>query len=145
MDSKEKKGIKIWVDDIRKAPDASWITCKTVESAISAIARFGDEITEISLDHDISHQVRVGDISRPYPCDETFKSVAHFIGMRIIKNFYKVQSMGDIEDYWNPKITIHSANSVGAEEMKKILVDDYDLDESDVVISGLPPANGLEG
>lgn len=51
--------MKLYVDDIRNAPDETWTVARSVDSAISFISQFGAEIDEISLDHDISHQVAV--------------------------------------------------------------------------------------
>jgi hypothetical protein len=65
---------KLFVDDIRNAPDESWTVAKTITAAISAVATFDFDV--ISLDHDISHQIVMGGLSRPYPCDETFTPVS---------------------------------------------------------------------
>lgn len=99
--------MKLFVDDIRNAPDESWTVARTVNSAIRALAMFSP--TEISLDHDISHQVAVGDLSRPYPCAETFQAVAHYIVMK--------HNALD----WNPKVIIHTSSPVGAKELEAIL------------------------
>jgi len=69
--------MKLFVDDIRNAPDESWTVARTINAAISFLETFEPEV--ISLDHDISHQVSVGSLSRPYPCDETFTAVAYYI------------------------------------------------------------------
>jgi hypothetical protein len=47
----------------RNAPDESWTVARTITAAISAIATFHFDV--ISLDHDISHQVVMGGLSRP--------------------------------------------------------------------------------
>lgn len=96
--------MKLWVDDIRPAPADDWHIAKSVTEAIRALSNFDFEI--ISLDHDISHQVQVGRVSRPYPCEEGF-------------------SAGVID--WNPKIIIHSSNQIAGDEIRKIL-EDYGLD-----------------
>lgn len=101
--------MKLWVDDIRNAPDDTWHVARTVLEAIRAIARYRTEITEISLDHDISHQVQIGNLSRPYPCDETFASVAYFIAV-----VYNEDSQ--------PKIFLHTANKVAGDEMVAMLL-----------------------
>lgn len=98
--------MKLYVDDIRPVPDETWNLARTAVAAIRTIAFFGDEITDISLDHDISHQVTIGTgLERPYPCEETFQSVAYFIGA-----YYK----GRV----GPNITLHTSNIVGAEAMQ---------------------------
>jgi len=101
--------MKLYVDDIRNAPNGDWHVARTVNEAIRAIA--SRLFSEISLDHDISHQVTVNELSRPYPCDETFQAVTYFIGEKYTKN-----RQNPI-----PVITIHSANPVGADKMKDIL------------------------
>lgn len=116
--------MKLFIDDIRNAPDDSWTVARTVTEAIRALNRFSFD--EISLDHDISHQVTIGNLGRPYPCEECFCAVAYFIG-----------SMSKTS---TPKITLHTSNPVGADEMKAILKD-YKL-ESEVKLSGI--SNRLE-
>lgn len=99
--------MKLWVDDIRNAPDETWHIARTVTAAIRALAQYDFE--EISLDHDISHQVVLSTLSRPYPCEETFEGVAHYIASKYSHTFAE------------PKITIHSSNPVGSDRMKAIL------------------------
>lgn len=123
--------MKLWIDDIRTAPDHTWMTAKTATSAIAAIGQFGKQFKEISLDHDISHQVTIGDISRPYPCDETFKAVAWFIAAYYTLNPEQA-----------PKITIHSANPVGADSMRSVI--QKQLPGVSIKISPMGAANRLE-
>lgn len=99
--------MKLWVDDIRNAPGDDWVVARTITDAIRTIAKF--DLDEISLDHDISHQVGMGALSRPYPCPECFCAVAYFLSA---KKFLIPT-----------KITIHTANPVGGEEMMKIFLD----------------------
>lgn len=101
--------MKLWVDDIRNAPDDSWTVARTVTSAIRAIARY--DFDTISLDHDISHQVTVGALGRPYPCEETFASVAYFIAAKYVNH----------HDTKKPKVTLHTSNTVAGDEMAQIL------------------------
>lgn len=128
--------MKLWIDDIRNSPDDSWHVCRTNQSAVNAIHQFSTEVTEISFDHDISHQVTVGKSSRPMPCDETFQPAAHYLGL-----LYKYdQSAPDGSLQWFPSVTIHSANPVGAQEIFNIL-NTYGLRPE---ILPLPQANRLE-
>jgi len=102
--------MKLYIDDIRPAPEG-WHLVKTVTEAIRTIyydGLFGDPITHISLDHDISHPVTVGSLQRPYPCEETYAAVAYFIAMK-----YSADN--------HPDITLHTSNPVGAENMQLIL------------------------
>lgn len=103
--------MKLFIDDIRNAPDDTWSTCRTVLSAVRAIDQFGPEITHIALDHDISHEVIMDGLSRPYPCGETFEIVARYITLarRVIGPSFA------------PQITIHTSNPAGAERMAALL------------------------
>lgn len=120
--------MKLFIDDIRNAPNESWSVARTITSAIACISRFGNIIEEISLDHDISHQVTVGSLSRPYPCEETYQAVCHYIGL-----YYEGKDK-------RPKITLHTSNPVGAAQMKDIL-NHYKI-QSDIKLTGM--ANRLE-
>lgn len=101
--------MKLFVDDIRNAPDDTWHVARTITEAIRALARY--DFDEISLDHDISHQVSIGTkLERPFPCDETFAAVAYYI-----KAKYQM-----VEDF-DPTVTLHTSNQVAGNEMAKIL------------------------
>lgn len=102
--------MKLYIDDIRTPPNDTWNICRNVGAAIRALDMFYKEVTDINLDHDISHQVVVGKMSRPYPCEETFESVARYIAM-----------LHKLDPEWNPSIIIHTSNPVGAEAMKSVL------------------------
>lgn len=108
--------MKLYVDDIREAPDSSWTLVKTITEAANALYNFGADITEISLDHDISFEVRVEGIYRPFPSPDTFMPVAMLIGLAKNHGMYLLHGMS-----WNRKIIIHSANPVGAERMQRML------------------------
>lgn len=99
--------MKLFVDDIRSAPDESWNVARTATAAIRAIARYDFEV--ISLDHDISHQITLGELGRPYPCEETFASVAYFIGALYA------------ERHPRPRIILHTSNQVAGDEMAAVL------------------------
>jgi hypothetical protein len=101
--------MKLYIDDIRPAPEG-WMQARNVTDAIKTIARFGVEITDISLDHDISLSVSVSGEYRPFPSDETFQAVAYYI-IAFYKNLL-VQK---------PSITIHTANPVGGKELELLL------------------------
>lgn len=100
--------MKLWIDDIRNAPDETWTVARTVNSAIKALAMF--TFDEISLDHDISHQVGMDELSRPYPCTETFQAVAHYIA-----------AQHEANPVWKPRIIVHSSNPVGGADIAAIL------------------------
>ncbi len=102
--------MKLWIDDIRNAPDDSWTVVRTVTSAINFIDKFGMEIEAISFDHDISYQIELNGVSRPYPSPETFKAVALFAA-----HYFTLLSRGR-----RPMIYVHSANPVGSKDIIEI-------------------------
>lgn len=95
--------MKLWIDDMRDAPDESWTLVRKVLPAIRLIAMHMPE--EISLDHDIENR----------PDDETFLPIAYFIGA--------LHGQIDFPNDWKVKVTIHSINPVGAKEMQQVLRD----------------------
>jgi hypothetical protein len=117
-------GMKLFVDDIRDAPDDSWTVVRKVLPAIRLIAT--QQVTEISLDHDIENR----------PSDETFMPVAYFIGekhytSRQIDTAFMgsefcppaQKKLMEARLHLYPRITIHSVNPVGAKEMAAVLKD----------------------
>lgn len=107
--------MKLWVDDIRKEPEG-WTRARSVTEAIRILDTM--PVFEVSLDYDISMKVSVGTEEagysepRPFRSNETFEPVARFISAR-----YRHE--GEPDDI---KITLHTANPVGAERMKEILI-----------------------
>ena len=106
------KSLRLWVDDIRTPPDDTWHIARTIGAAVRALDAFKDGITEINIDHDISHQVSLGAMSRPYPCEETFETVARYVAL-----------LKEQDANWNPIIHIRTSNPAGALRMKQILED----------------------
>lgn len=102
--------MKLYIDDIRNPKDDTWHICRNVLSAIRALDMFYKQVTEINLDHDISHPVSLGGMIRPYPCEETFETVARYIAL-----------LHKLDPEWNPSITIHTSNPVGADRMQGLL------------------------
>lgn len=101
--------MKLYVDDIRPAPEG-WQQARTVTDAIKFLSNFGNQVTEISLDHDISYAVEVAGTQRPFPSPENFQAVAYFIAVMF----------GQVEK--KPEIVIHTANPVGGRELANILM-----------------------
>lgn len=100
-------GIKLFVDDIREAPEG-WHCARTVTEAIRILDE--RDVSEVSLDHDISHAVGLDSVMKPYPCGETFEPVARFIALLH-------EEGGTYPDV----VTIHTANPIGGEKMRAIL------------------------
>lgn len=91
--------VKIWVDDIRPAPDG-YVWCKSVNAAIDKInlyRAFDIEIELLDLDHDAGdYRDEGGDYIR-------------------ILDYFEYYDMYDIP------IRIHSMNPVGVENMRRII------------------------
>lgn len=97
-DTTNKKSVRIWVDDVRPAPDNSWTTINSVDQFIALVNDIGVESIEIlDLDHDAGDfQEDGGDYIR---CLDFLE----FLGARDIK------------------VKIHSANPVGVQNMRAII------------------------
>lgn len=115
--------MKLFVDDLRDAPNG-WTLARTPGDAIRMLATMRFE--EISLDHDAGAEERAG--------EDNFQSVAYFIGEKFFTNkpsegFFDYmqehapEGMHIARPSWYPKITIHSANPIGAKKMALILKD----------------------
>lgn len=96
--------MKIWVDDIREAPDG-YVKMKTVWEVIhflSAVVVWGDEIEEMSLDHDAGDCYKYGgDYIEILKWLEELKITK---GVEPCKRFY-----------------FHTGNPVGRENMRRII------------------------
>lgn len=125
---------KLYIDDIRSPKDDSWHIARTITDAISAIDIFDFEV--ISLDHDISHQVEMLGMSRPYPCNENYTAVAMFIKEKYMYAVEARVSGKSVEGI--PKIIIHTENPAGAVRLASILKD-FEVERKESV-----PANKLE-
>lgn len=89
--------MKLFIDDIREAPDQSWILYRSYYEAFSFACDFGDFITEISLDHDMGENEPTG---YDFLC-------------RIEGIIYQQRKF-----LRKCKFTIHSANPVGRKNME---------------------------
>jgi hypothetical protein len=97
--------VKLYVDDIRACPEG-WNLARTATAAIRILAQF--EVTEVSLDHDICHQVPMRpDVVAPVVCEETFEAVAWFIAA--------------MPKEIRPQVKFHTANPDGAQKMASVL------------------------
>lgn len=93
---KEGQGIKLWLDDVREAPEG-WKWVKTADEAIEVLQT--SQVTEISLDHDLGENVPTGYMVALWIEEESFEGWVH-----------------------PPlKWTVHSANPVGRRKMRQAL------------------------
>ena len=91
--------MRIWIDDVRPAPDHTWCWCRSVYEAKSVISEFRwgrIDIEVISIDHD------AGDF--------------HVDSGDYIKVLDWLEEKG-----WSYPIHIHSMNSVGRQNMRRII------------------------
>ena len=49
--------MKLWLDDVRKPPDESYVWCKTAAEAFHLTCKHGPENIEFYLDHDLGGQL----------------------------------------------------------------------------------------
>jgi hypothetical protein len=90
--------MKLFIDDIRNAPDDTWVVARTNTEAIRIMYTNRDRITHISFDHDCGDS------------NESFQASAYYLALLIEL----------LQDYL-PVITVHSANPIGVEKIKSIL------------------------
>jgi hypothetical protein len=81
--------VKLWVDDLRTPPDATWTWATTAPEAVNLL-RSGD-VTAMSLDHDL------GD-------DGDTKMIVYWLAHEL--------HIGGA-DYWPDEVRCHSQNPVG--------------------------------
>lgn len=106
--------MKLFIDDIRQAPDETWQVVRTITEALRLIYFYGSDIREISLDHDISHFENLDETDvdqQTYACKETFSAVVYYLVAR-----YSDRPQAQV-----PKIVFHTANKPAALRMKAIL------------------------
>ena len=130
------KPIKLFIDDIRPAPEG-WHLARTVTEAIRFLSQnyqpiwssaAGTDISEISIDHDISHPGACGKGDCRTACPEDFTAVAHHI-VALYGMEAEIAGMLEFQPPRNiPKITIHSSNPVGAKRIQAILKDFPDVE-----------------
>ena len=104
--------MKLWIDDIRPAPDDSWIWRKTVygawfEISNEEVSYYNYEECVISLDHDAGDEARFG-------------GDYIMILNKLEENYHSY----DDWKYWIDnyvKFKIHSMNIVGVENMRRII------------------------
>ena len=87
--------MKLWLDDIRKAPD-DYIECHSVNQAIRFIEENMFNVEELDLDHDLGDfAIDGGD-------------AICLLDWCVENNFY-------------PKVVIHTANPVGRRNMERLI------------------------
>lgn len=90
--------MKLFIDDERPAPTASWVLAKTAEEAIAILDDSASELTRISFDHDLG---------------------AGGCGYDIVCHLENLHHGEGIELHPDLEITVHSANPPGAERIAR--------------------------
>lgn len=91
--------IKIWLDDVRPAPDKTWWAVKSVNQAkivIRAAEGIEDATIQLSLDHDLGQWAKDGGD-----------------GIKLL------DWMAETERFY--KVSIHTANPVGKANMERLI------------------------
>ena len=86
--------MKLWLDDIRKAPDG-WQWVKTAQEAIACLST--GKVKMVSLDHDLGNDELYG----------TGYTVLTWVERQVFEN----------ESFPIPEMLVHSANAVGRVNM----------------------------
>ena len=113
--------LKIWVDDIRPAPDDSWVYCGSVIEFICIWCNqwdTEDRVELISLDHDSGDNYKDGgDFIQilDWLEEEYNKQIWYY---EKYKNGFNLEMARTIK---NLKFHLHSANPVGVENMRRII------------------------
>lgn len=101
---------KLWIDDIRPAPNG-YIWCKSTNEALRTMFKYRfNEISEINLDHDAGDYAKDG---------------GDFI--EVLKELERLTHLDSLKGaFWRNKVTeytfvLHSANPVGVENMRRII------------------------
>lgn len=87
--------MKLYLDDVRNAPDDSWTLVRTYKECLNTLEKNWYEIKEISLDHDLGDE--------------------YFNGYRIL--LYMESRVEEEGETYVPKIHIHTANASARPKM----------------------------
>lgn len=120
--------MKLYIDDLRKCP-SGWTLARTISEAIRILAT--QNVEEVSIDHDIATEC----CGCTKSSNETFEPVAWFL-----REQCKSILVGIEDIRIKPKVTLHTANPIGAKKMAEILADAGIKAE---IVLGIP-VNGLE-
>ena len=113
--------MKIWVDDIRPAPDDSWVCCGSVTEFICIWCNqwdVGDKVELISLDHDAGDSNKDGGdfIQILNWLEENYNEQVWYYEK--YKDDFNLEIARTIKDL---KFHLHSANPVGVANMRRII------------------------
>lgn len=109
--------MKLWHDDIRKPP-SDWVWARTNLEAVMHLVLHWEEITEISLDHDLGLDYIDPEVyeARPEELWVLAGDSKQGDGRELVKWMIAF-------GYVPPKVSIHSWNPQGAREMAEMFAD----------------------
>lgn len=96
--------IKVWLDDIRDAPDNTWIVCRTPEDFATVLYDPSIQIVTVSFDHDLGYKDDDGNEVSGYTC-------ARWLEKRLRSDVH----------YKIPHMQIHSMNPVGKKNIEHVI------------------------
>jgi hypothetical protein len=96
--------MKIWLDDIRDAPDETWIVARNAEKFKELLEAHWRDIQEISFDHDIASFDIFGEEITGYHCLCWVEKIWYNDCTFVV-----------------PKMSVHSANPPGRDKMRKVI------------------------
>ena len=96
MHMKGIRKMKLWVDDVRKPPDTTWIWVQTTDEAKNILDTYHPSIDMIDIDHDAGDYVSFGG------------------------DYIRILDYMEEKQYSIP-IHIHSMNPVGVQNMRRII------------------------
>lgn len=105
--------INLWLDDIRPAPEG-WVRVKTVHEAIEVMRT--KDVDHMSLDHDLDLCPTCHDLNEDYSQDILLPCKCN---QSTGYDFVKWMAGNDIWPKFKP--TVHSANPVGANNMRAMI------------------------
>jgi hypothetical protein len=115
-----KKMIKIYLDDLRTPVDKDWTVVRSYDEFVSTVTNIGLENIElISLDHDLGDTAMAEwhrNVYHNYTLD--YNNITEKTGMDCCR-YLVAESMN--QKIPLPQIYVHSANPVGAENIRSIL------------------------
>lgn len=100
--------MKLWIDDLRDPPDATWHWVKTSADALLCLKHFASDISEVSFDHDLGGD----DTVMPFVQEVEARAfqgrgdpfVWHVHSANPVGRKNIVAAMQSTERFWNPKV-----------------------------------------
>ena len=94
--------MKVFLDDIREAPDSSWTVVRSYEDAISLVEKEKNNIELMSFDHDLGDMINLPE------------KTGYDVLLYIVQMKFDGKAVPQ-------KYKVHSANPVGCERMQGVI------------------------